>query len=577
MDARRTILTLIFVGSLFFLWDAWMRQSGSPQLPPGQVATSAGPGAPSSAASGAPPAGQPGAVPADQPSAQPGAQSSALPAPASAPVAPIPSVGSGPSGQPGVAGSVSETYVLKNRDLELLVDAQGARLVQATLRDQASDQYPGGFVRLFDRDRLYEAQTGLVGGGPNGKALPNHTLRFQPLALRPEDAPERTLLLAAEAGGVKLIKRMTLAETGHQLRIQHTVLNTGADTVSPTIYLQFLRSSDPAPGESSFYQTFTGPALFTNQGKFQKVYFSDIDKGRRDYVSKSNDGWMSIVQHYFVSAWVIQNQAAREFYTRKVGENQYTAGMVQALPAVAPGAQQTHEAVLYVGPQVQRVLEGLSPGLELVVDYGWLTFIAKPIYWLLEQLYQLVPNWGWAIVLLTILIKALFYPLSAASYKSMARMKAVAPRMTALRDRYGEDKVKFNQAMMELYKTEKINPLGGCLPIFIQIPVFLALYWVLLASVEMRNAPWVLWINDLAAPDPYYVLPLIMAATMFLQTKLNPPPPDPLQAKLMMFLPLVFSVFFFFFPSGLVLYWLVNNIVSIAQQWFIMKRMNVAI
>ena len=500
----------------------------------------------------------------------------ALPTPMKPVVEALPAAGGAATLAAPMAG---ETFVLKNRDLELVIDGQGARFVRATLRDQASDQYPDGFVRLFDTDprRLYEAQTGLVGTGANGKALPNHTVVFSALPLKPDDHPERTLLLAAEAGGLKLIKRISLGETGHQVRVQHTVLNTGADTATPTIYLQFLRNGDPAPGESSFYQTFTGPALYTDQGKFQKVNFSDIEKGRRDYVQQANNGWMSVVQHYFVSAWVIQNQAAREFYTRKVGENQYTAGVLQSFPAVAPGAQQTHEVVLYVGPQVQRVLEALAPGLDLVVDYSWLTFIAKPIYWLLEQLYQLVPNWGWAIVLLTIIIKALFYPLSAASYRSMAKMKAVAPRMTALRERYGEDKAKFNQAMMELYKTEKINPLGGCLPIFIQIPVFLALYWVLLASVEMRNAPWVLWIQDLAAPDPYYILPVVMAATMFLQTKLNPPPPDPLQAKVMLFLPLVFSVFFFFFPAGLVLYWLVNNVVSIAQQWFIMKRMNVPV
>ena len=548
MDVRRTILMLVFVGSLFLLWDAWMRQT-------------------------VPAPKQPGAPNVVEPApAQPGA----LPTPMKPVVEALPAAGGAATLAAPMAG---ETFVLKNRDLELVIDGQGARFVRATLRDQASDQYPDGFVRLFDTDprRLYEAQTGLVGTGANGKALPNHTVVFSALPLKPDDHPERTLLLAAEAGGLKLIKRISLGETGHQVRVQHTVLNTGADTATPTIYLQFLRNGAPAPGESSFYQTFTGPALYTDQGKFQKVNFSDIEKGRRDYVQQANNGWMSVVQHYFVSAWVIQNQAAREFYTRKVGENQYTAGVLQSFPAVAPGAQQTHEVVLYVGPQVQRVLEALAPGLDLVVDYSWLTFIAKPIYWLLEQLYQLVPNWGWAIVLLTIIIKALFYPLSAASYRSMAKMKAVAPRMTALRERYGEDKAKFNQAMMELYKTEKINPLGGCLPIFIQIPVFLALYWVLLASVEMRNAPWVLWIQDLAAPDPYYILPVVMAATMFLQTKLNPPPPDPLQAKVMLFLPLVFSVFFFFFPAGLVLYWLVNNVVSIAQQWFIMKRMNVAV
>jgi YidC/Oxa1 family membrane protein insertase len=225
--------------------------------------------------------------------------------------------------------------------------------------------------------------------------------------------------------------------------------------------------------------------------------------------------------------------------------------------------------VLYVGPQDQHVLEKLSPGLDLVVDYGWLTVIAKPLYWLLETLHGVVGNWGWAIVLLTIVVKLAFFPLQAASYRSMAKMKQVTPKMTALRDRFGDDRVKLNQAMMELYKTEKVNPMAGCLPIVVQIPVFISLYWVLLASVEMRDAPWIGWIQDLATPDPYYVLPIIMAATMFLQTRLNPTPPDPVQAQVMVFMPLIFSVMFFFFPAGLVLYWLVNNIFSIAQQWFI--------
>jgi len=250
----------------------------------------------------------------------------------------------------------------------------------------------------------------------------------------------------------------------------------------------------------------------------------------------------------------------------------YSVGAIQPLSLLEPGDRRTTESVLYVGPQDQHMLEKLSPGLDLVVDYGWLTVIAKPLYWLLETLHGMVGNWGWAIVLLTIVVKLAFFPLQAASYRSMAKMKQVTPKMTALRDRFGDDRVKLNQAMMELYKTEKVNPMAGCLPIVVQIPVFISLYWVLLASVEMRDAPWVGWIQDLATPDPYYVLPIIMAATMFLQTRLNPTPPDPVQAKVMMFMPLIFSAMFFFFPAGLVLYWLVNNIFSIAQQWFIIRQ-----
>jgi YidC/Oxa1 family membrane protein insertase len=315
-----------------------------------------------------------------------------------------------------------------------------------------------------------------------------------------------------------------------------------------------------------------GPAVFTQEGKFQKIDFSEIEKNKATHVKNANDGWFGIIQHYFVSAWIPKNDAPREFYTRRIETNLYSIGLIQALPSIAPGAQQTHEATLYAGPQLQSILEKLAPGLDLVVDYGWLTFLAKPIYWLLEQLHGFVANWGWAIVLLTIIIKLIFYPLSAASYKSMAKMKAVTPRLMKLRELYANDKAKLNQAMMELYKTEKINPLGGCLPILVQIPVFIALYWVLLASVEMRNAPWVGWITDLSVPDPYFILPIVMAITMFIQTKLNPPPPDPIQAKVMMAMPIVFSVFFFFFPAGLVLYWLVNNVLSIAQQWAVMRQ-----
>jgi YidC/Oxa1 family membrane protein insertase len=264
--------------------------------------------------------------------------------------------------------------------------------------------------------------------------------------------------------------------------------------------------------------------------------------------------------------------AQRQFETAKVDKDLYTVRVRQPLGEIAPGRSETVVSQLYVGPQDQKVLGALAPGLELVVDYGWLTVFAKPLFWLLQFLYGIVQNWGWAIVLLTIVVKLAFFPLQAASYRSMAKMKKVTPKLMQLRERYGDDRVKLNQAMMELYKTEKINPLGGCLPIVVQIPVFIALYWVLLASVEMRNAPWIGWIHDLATPDPYYILPLLMAATMFMQTRLNPTPPDPLQAKMMMWMPLIFSVMFFFFPAGLVLYWLVNNIFSIAQQWVITRR-----
>ena len=278
-----------------------------------------------------------------------------------------------------------------------------------------------------------------------------------------------------------------------------------------------------------------------------------------------------MVQHHFVSAWIPSQGESRQNYAREVSKDLYAIGTLVSMKEIAPGASVTDRATFYSGPQEQARLEQLAPGLELVVDYGWLTFLAKPIYWLLDFLYGIVGNWGWAIVLLTCIVKAVLYPISAAGYRSMARMKEVTPRMKALQEKYKDDKQRLNQAMMELYRTEKINPIGGCLPIMLQIPVFLALYWVLQGSVELRGAPWIFWVHDLAMPDPWFVLPLLMAITMFLQIFLNPKPTDPTQAKVMYIMPVVFSVMFFIFAAGLVLYWLTNNILSIAQQWWINK------
>jgi YidC/Oxa1 family membrane protein insertase len=319
--------------------------------------------------------------------------------------------------------------------------------------------------------------------------------------------------------------------------------------------------------------TFTGMAVYTEKEKFQKLTFEEVAKAKVPYPKNSNDGWISVLQHYFFSAWLPKNATPREFFTRRLDENLYAAGVIVPVGAAAAGATVTVTMPLYAGPQEQEKLEKIAPGLDLTIDYGWLTVIAVPLFWVLSWLYQWAGNWGIAIILLTVLIKLLFYPLSAASYRSMAKMRVLAPKLQRLKDQYGDDRQRLQQAMMELYKTEKINPLGGCMPILVQIPVFIALYWVLLASVELRHAPFMLWITDLAAPDPWFILPILMAITMWIQTMLNPEPPDPVQAKVMKIMPLVFSVFFFFFPAGLVLYWLVNNVLSIAQQWQITRSL----
>jgi YidC/Oxa1 family membrane protein insertase len=380
---------------------------------------------------------------------------------------------------------------------------------------------------------------------------------------------------SADLGGVKLVKTYTLQRGAYAIAVRHEVVNTGAAPVSPQLYLQLVRDGNKPAGESSFYSTFTGPAIYTDAKKYQKVEFSDIEKNKAEWEKSSPNGYVAMVQHYFASAWLLGDGIQRENFLRKVDNNLYAVGMITPLQDIAPGASKAVEAKFFVGPQEEKQLEALAPGLELVKDYGWLTILAKPLYWLLDKLHGLIANWGWAIVALVFLLKIAFYWLNAKAYASMAKMKAINPRIMEMRERLKSNPQQMQQEMMRIYREEKVNPMGGCFPIVIQIPVFIALYWVLLSSVEMRNAPWVLWIKDLSAPDPFFILPLVMTLTTLLQTALNPAPPDPMQAKMMWIMPLIFSVMFFFFPAGLVLYWLTNNVLSIAQQWLINTRMGV--
>jgi YidC/Oxa1 family membrane protein insertase len=391
-------------------------------------------------------------------------------------------------------------------------------------------------------------------------------------------------LEAPAGGGLKVAKTYTFTRGSYLIDVAHEIDNGSDKEVLAHAYYQLQRDTKAPDGESSMVSTYTGPAVYTDQDKYQKVDFADIEKGKAKFATRADNGWIAMVQHYFVAAWIPPTGLPREFYMRKLegGVNPAVAvGVIVPAPVAAPGAKVTFSVPVYAGPQIQATLEQLAKpeadggigaqGLPLVVDYGWLTIVAAPIFWCLEAIHKVVGNWGWAIVLLTIGIKLLFFPLSAASYKSMAKMRTVTPRLMALKERYGDDRQKLNQEMMALYKREKINPLGGCLPIAVQIPVFIALYWALLGAVEIRDAPWILWITDLSAQDPYYVLPVIMVVTMLIQTKLNPTPPDPIQAKVMMMMPFIFGVMFFFFPAGLVLYWVVNNVLSIAQQWQITR------
>jgi YidC/Oxa1 family membrane protein insertase len=464
--------------------------------------------------------------------------------------------------------------------LKLTLDPEGGSLLQTEfLQHVDMADKKRNFVLLNDsKDRVYMAQSGLIGGAAGG-SLPTHKtmMTLVPGERQLKDGSKELVLRfeSPELGGVKLVKTYTLTRGAYAVKVKHEVLNVGTVPVSPQLYLQLVRDGNKPSGESAFYSTFTGPAVYTEAKKYQKVEFSDIEKGKVEIEKSATNGYVAMVQHYFASAWLLPDGVQRELFMRKVDTNLYSVGMIAALGSLEPGASKALDANFFAGPQEEKVLEALTPGLELVKDYGWLTILAKPLYWLLDRLQGFIKNWGWSIMALVLLLKIAFYWLNAKAYASMAKMKAVNPKVMEMRERLKDKPQQMQQEMMRIYREEKVNPMGGCFPIMVQIPVFIALYWVLLSSVEMRNAPWVMWIHDLSSPDPYYILPLIMTLTTVLQTALNPAPPDPMQAKLMWFMPLAFSVMFFFFPSGLVLYWITNNVLSIAQQWIINTRMGV--
>jgi len=578
LQMQRTILWVVFSMSLLFLWDSWQRYNGKPPLFGAQpTATQEGATATQPAASAAAPSKADASIP------------SAPTTTAAAPLVPSTTT----DGKSAAATPKPPALKLRSDVLALDIDPTGAQVVRAELlkhKASSDDKQAASenVVLLHDMPgKVYVAQSGLIGAA-QGSSYPTHRSQFTVVdGPRQIDGGAVQLRMAAQDGGIKLLRSYTLKPGSYVVEVSDEITNEGEVAAKPTLYMQLTRDGNKPPGESHFYSTYTGPVVYTEEKKFQKVDFSDIEKGKSDHAKGASDGWVGIIQHYFVSAWLPTDKSAREFFTRKIETNLYSVGALQPLGELAPKATTSVQTRLLVAPQDQRMLETVASGLDLTVDYGWLTAIAKPIFWLLQFLHGIVGNWGWAIVLLTIVIKTIFFPLQAASYRSMARMKAVTPRLQAMRERYGNDRVRMNQAMMELYREEKINPLGGCLPILVQIPVFIALYWVLLASVEMRNAPWLGWITDLAAPDtlfgtipfidmPFGLLPLIMAGTMYIQVKLNPTPPDPVQAKVMTIMPIVFSFMFFSFPSGLVLYWLVNNIYSIAQQWTITRTIGKA-
>ena len=559
-DIRRTFLWVIFGFSMVLLWDQWQVYNGNKAtFFPSPAKTAASAAAPASAQAGLPTASATG---------------TAVTTPAPAGTTTLPQTAGVPAGAP--AAAVARERIEVTTDvLKLTFDTQGGSIIRSELLKHADLADTQKSTVLLDEslERVYVAQTGLIGG-----AFPNHKtpMSFSGERVLKDGANELVLKFQSpDLGGVRLVETYTLSRGSYAIRVKHEVVNTGAVPVSPQLYLQLVRDGNKLPGESAFYSTFTGPAVYTEAKKYQKVEFSDIEKGKADIEKTSPNGYVAMVQHYFASAWLLAEGVAREYFVRKVDNNLYAVGMITPLKDIAPGATQAVESRFFVGPQEEKVLESLAPGLELVKDYGWLTILAKPLYWLLDQLHKVLGNWGWSIVALVFLLKVAFYWLNAKAYASMAKMKAINPRIMEMRERLKDNPQQMQQEMMRIYREEKVNPMGGCFPIMVQIPVFIALYWVLLSSVEMRNAPWILWIKDLSAPDPFFILPILMTLTTLLQTALNPQPPDPMQAKLMWLMPLIFSVMFFFFPAGLVLYWLTNNILSIAQQWIINTRMGV--
>lgn len=573
MDIQRTVLWIVFTVSVLFLWDNWQRSQGQPSMFGRPEATHAADTL-SEAATGSNTLGAGQTSDAGVPISADHAQSSAQP----------------------IADAVqprAQTVHIETDVLRVDIDTAGAVLSRVELLNQtvSQDWTANGVLgaitgKVQDKaqnvvllevsaTRTYLAQSGAIGAPRDTVGYPTHRTQWSvlegPRAL-PQDADTLTVVFEAESGGVRMQKRYTFHRGRYDVDVAHTLTNLTEAPISPSLYFQIMRDGNKPEGQSSLYYVFTGPAVYSEEKKFQKIAFEDIEDRDAEFVKKSTTGWIAMIQHYFVSAWVPPKDSVREYYTLNPSANLFVVGTQFPLGVIEPGASVSRSTQFYAGPQDQDKLEAMAPGLDLVVDYGWLTFIAKPLFWLLKLLHGILGNWGWAIVVATCLIKAAFYPLSAASYKSMARMKEVTPRLMKIREQYADDKQKMNLAMMELYKNEKINPVGGCLPILIQIPVFIAYYWVILGSVEMRHAPWILWVNDLATPDPWLILPLIMVATMWIQFKLNPTPPDPMQAKVMAAMPFIFGAMFFFFPAGLVLYWLVNNVLSIAQQWYVTRQ-----
>ncbi len=468
---------------------------------------------------------------------------------------------------------------VKTDVLDLLIDPYGGDVIHAELEKYLAQLHSDPkFVLLEQNDnRVYTAQSGLTGqNGPDASGKrPQYTTSA--LSYQLADGEEQVFvdLNLVQDNGVEITKRFVFSRNSYEIGVQYLVNNKSSENWQASLFGQLKRdrSSDPTSQSGMGMSSYLGAAFSNTENPYKKVSFDDIDEAK--YANKTAGGWTAMLQHYFVSAWIPDPEKSHNYFTRERNGN-YFAGFVSPALTLAPGEQGSTSASLYVGPKVKEFLEQAATNLELTIDFGWLWWIALPLFIALDWIHGIVGNWGFAIILVTVAIKILFFYPSAIAYKSMAKMRTMGPEMQRLKDLYGDDRQKMSQSMMELYKKEKINPLGGCLPMLIQMPVFIALYWVLMESVELRHAPFILWINDLSVMDPYFVLPILMGATMFVQQMLNPTPPDPMQAKVMKMLPFIFTIFFLWFPAGLVLYWVVNNMLSIVQQWIITREIEAA-
>jgi YidC/Oxa1 family membrane protein insertase len=471
---------------------------------------------------------------------------------------------------------------IENDVLVLVVDLNGGDFVQSALPHFPArlDDPSIPFLLLENGSRRsYVAQSGLVGeNGIDKKGRARFTASQTSFQMAAGEDVLSVDLHYIDSDQVKITKRITMRRGDYLVDVEYLVDNRSSQRWQGNLFGQIKRDSSPDPSSELSsgmgMVPFLGTAITQPDERFNKFSFEDMSE--KPFKEKLQGGWIAMIQHYFLSAWIPNPEQTHTYSTRVTGNGFNIGGFVSPALTVDPGNSGQTGASIYMGPKDQYRLKEISEYLDLSVDYGWLWWIAQPLFWLLINIYSIVGNWGIAIILLTVLIKAIFFQLSATSYKSMANMRRVQPKIVELRERYGDDKQKQSQAMMDLYKKEKINPLGGCLPILVQMPVFISLYWVLMESVELRQAPFYGWIHDLAVMDPYFILPLIMGASMFFQQKLNPPPPDPMQAKIMQWMPVMFTFFFLWFPAGLVLYWVSNNLLSIAQQWVITRQIEKA-